>query len=179
MYLIDTNVMLAASAVFDTLSNLALRAMPREIELREMVYQWLTEFDKSADQIVMDEEGLIRAEYDRQMPFNTAFHDQEYGLQVLQNKYDRCLDIRVPIDVLTANGEKIAQLSTDLEAIVTDREDRKWVAASIATNDGHGIFPPIVYAADSDWYEIEKQLLAHGIQLQRLLPDGWYTNEQT
>ena len=34
MYLVDTNVMLAASAVQE-LSNLVTRAMPKEIELRE------------------------------------------------------------------------------------------------------------------------------------------------
>ena len=36
MYLVDTNVMLAASAVHE-LSNLAVRAMPQEVELREML----------------------------------------------------------------------------------------------------------------------------------------------
>ena len=40
MFLIDTNVMLAASAISE-LSNVATRAMPREIELRESVYEWL------------------------------------------------------------------------------------------------------------------------------------------
>lgn len=178
MYLIDTNVMLAASAIFDTLSSIALRAMPQEIELREMVYQWLAEFAESEDTIVIDEEGLIRHEYERNMPYNTTSYDQEYGLKVLQNKLDRCLAIHVPIDVLIANGEKIALLSKELETIVSDREDRKWVAASISTNQLYENVPPIVYGAESDWYVIEDQISAYDVLLHRLLPNSWYEKNQ-
>ena len=59
MYLVDTNVMLAASAVSE-LSNQAVRAMPQEIELREMIYEWLADFDQTDRRIVLDEEGLVR-----------------------------------------------------------------------------------------------------------------------
>jgi len=57
MFLIDTNVMLAASAISE-LSNVATRAMPREIELRESVYEWLVQFDQSDDHMVLDDAGL-------------------------------------------------------------------------------------------------------------------------
>ena len=67
MYLVDTNVMLAASAVSE-LSNLAVRAMPHEIELREKIYEWLADFDQSDQRIVLDEEGLVLHEYERNMP---------------------------------------------------------------------------------------------------------------
>ena len=97
MYLVDTNVMLAASAVHE-LSNLAVRAMPQEVELREMIFEWLADFDQSDSRIVLDEEGLVRAEYERNMPFN--MHQQEYGMQVLQSKLDRNLVEYVPIESL-------------------------------------------------------------------------------
>lgn len=174
MYLVDTNVMLAASAVRE-LSNLAHDAMPREIELREMIYQWLSDFDKSDERIVLDEEGLIRDEYERNMHYNTSLYCQEYGMQVLQNKIDRYLIDYVPIDVLEGNGECIAKLSDDLEKIVTDREDRKWVACALATHILHAEMPPIVYGAESDWFIAEAQLAAHGICFCRLLPDDWFT----
>ena len=58
MFLVDTNVMLAASAISE-LSNAAARAMPREIELRELVYDWLMNFDLSDDHLVLDEAGLV------------------------------------------------------------------------------------------------------------------------
>ena len=52
MVLIDTNVMMAASAVRE-LSNVATRAMPREVELRELVFEWLAAFDLSDTRMVL------------------------------------------------------------------------------------------------------------------------------
>ena len=172
MYLVDTNVMLAASAVSE-LSNLAVRAMPQEIELREMIYEWLADFDQSDRRIVLDEEGLVRDEYERNMPFN--LREQEYGMQVLQYKLDRNLADYVPIDSLEANGEHIAVLDPTHEALVTDREDRKWVACALAAQILFDQVPPIVYGAETDWFIAEAQLRGIGLCFQRLLPDDWYT----
>jgi hypothetical protein len=171
MYLIDTNVMLAASAV-RALSNVAVRAMPHEIELREQVYEWLKTFDLSMATIVLDEVGLIRDEYDRNLPFN--FQEQEYGLQVLQNKLDQNLVCYVPIESLQANGEHIAILEPAHAALVSDREDRKWVASSLAVSILHERTAPIVYGAESDWFIAEEQLRKIGISFLRLLPVEWY-----
>lgn len=173
MYLVDTNVMLAASAVSE-LSNQAVRAMPQEIELREVIYAWLADFDQSDRRIVLDEEGLVRAEYERNMPFN--LREQEYGMQVLQYKLDRNLADYVPIDSLEANGEHIAVLDPAHEALVTDREDRKWVACALAAQILFDQVPPIVYGAETDWFIAEAQLRGIGLCFQRLLPDDWYTS---
>lgn len=173
MYLVDTNVMLAASAVSE-LSNLAVRAMPQEIELREVIYEWLADFDQSDRRIVLDEEGLVRDEYERNMPFN--LREQEYGMQVLQYKLDRNLADYVPIDSLEANGEHIAVLDQANEALVTDREDRKWVACALAAQILFDQVPPIVYGAETDWFIVEAQLRGRGLCFQRLLPDDWYTS---
>lgn len=171
MYLVDTNVMLAASAVRE-LSNQAMRAMPKEIELRELIYYWLADFDQSEHRIVLDEEGLVRDEYDRNMPFN--MREQEYGMQVLQNKLDKNLAVYVPIDTLEANGEHIAVLEPIHEVLVTDREDRKWVACALAAKILFDQVPPIVYGAETDWFIAEEQLMGIGLCFQRLLPDDWY-----
>lgn len=173
-YLIDTNVMLAASAYADVLSNLLGRAMPKEEEYRELVYQWLCNFQHSTSLMILDEEGCIRDEYDRNMPFNNKMRSQEYGLQVLQNKQDRCLVEYVPIEVLEANGERVAVLSDELSRIVTDREDMKWVAAALSAKQYLDVNSPIVYGAESDWYLIEGQLTAFDICFNRLLPEEWY-----
>lgn len=174
MYLVDTNVMLAASAVSE-LSNQAVRAMPQEIELREMIYEWLADFDQSDRRIVLDEEGLVRDEYERNMPFN--LREQEYGMQVLQSKLDRNLADYVPIDSLEANGERIAVLDLAHEALVTDREDRKWVACALAAQILFDQVPPIVYGAETDWFIAEEQLIGIGLCFQKLLPDDWYTSK--
>jgi len=171
MYLVDTNVMLAASAVHE-LSNLRLRAMPREIEYREMVYEWLADFEQSDRRIVLDEAGLVRDEYERNMPYN--MHEQEYGLRVLQSKIDRNLAEHVPIDSLEANGEHIAVLEPAHELLVKDREDRKWVACALAAKILFEQVPPIVYGAETDWYLAEEDLKGIGLGFQRLLPDAWY-----
>lgn len=171
MFLIDTNVLMAASAVFE-LSNVADRAMPQEIELREEVYNWLENFEISNGRMVMDEEGLVREEYDRQLPFNRQ--EQEYGLMVLQNKLDRNLVEFVPICTNAANGEHIAVLTTEHEALVKDREDRKWVACAQATDILHGQTPPIVYGAETDWFIADEQLRAIGLEFTPLLPVEWY-----
>jgi hypothetical protein len=171
MYLVDTNVMMAASAIRE-LSNLATLAMPQEIELREQVFEWLAGFDQSDRRLVLDDAGLVRDEYERNMPFN--WRDQEYGMQVLQSKLDRNQAVYVPIDSLEGNGEHVAVLDPAHEALVTDREDRKWVACALAAQTLFNEVPHIVYGAETDWFLAEAQLMAIGLCFQRLLPDTWY-----
>ncbi len=174
MYLVDTNVMLAASAISE-LSNLNLRAMPQEIELREVVYNWLAAFEQSDQRIVLDEEGLIRDEYERNMRFN--LYGPEYGMLVLQSKIDRELVDYVPIESLNANGEHIAVLEPAHEMLVADREDRKWVACALAAQILFDKVPPIVYGAETDWFIAEERLRGIGICFERLLPDDWYISK--
>lgn len=171
MFLIDTNVMLAASAISE-LSNVAIRTMPSEIELRESIYEWLVQFEQSEDHMVLDDTGLVLAEYERNMPYN--WQEQEYGLQVLQSKRDRMQVDDVPIETFEGNGEHIAVLASEHEAIVTDREDRKWVACALAAQIIFGQMPSIAYGAETDWFIAEAQLIAIGLCFQRLLPDDWY-----
>jgi hypothetical protein len=172
-FLVDTNVMLAASSVSE-LSNVALRAMPREVELRETIYEWLVRFDQSDDRMVLDDVGLVRNEYERNMPHN--WREQEYGMYVLQSKIDRMQVDDVPIDSLEANGGHIARLDPAHEVLVTDREDRKWVACALAAQILFDQVPPIVYGAETDWFMAEEQLKGIGLCFQRLLPDDWYTS---
>lgn len=174
MYLVDTNVMLAASAISE-LSSVAVRAMPQEIEFREMIYEWLAEFDMSDEHIVLDEDGLVRDEYERNMLFNAR--EQEYGMQVLQSKLDRNQANYVPIDSIEANGEHIAVLDRAYEALVPDREDRKWVACALAAQILFDRSPPIVYGAESDWFLAEAPLKGIGLCFKRLLPDAWYASK--
>jgi hypothetical protein len=175
-YLIDTNVMLAASAIFN-LSNLANEASPVEVELREIVFNTLKSFEDSDDRLVLDYEGSIRDEYERNMPFNTTMQTQEYGMLVLQKKLDYNEVDWVTIDIQDANGELVATVHPNLEAIVADRADRKWVASAVAHRELLHSESPIVYGAETDWFKIEAQLAEYGIQMKRLLPVEWYENK--
>ena len=174
--LIDTNVMLAASAIHNDLSALVAVASPPDPSLREAVYQALRNFEESNEAIVLDDENLIRDEYERNMPFNQAMKSQEYGMLVLQKKLDGSELSPVTVDVDESTGERLGRISNELAQIVTDREDHKWIAAATS----HSIlypelgFPPIVYAAESDWFAVEDQLFPLGFIFERLLPEAWY-----
>ncbi len=172
--LVDTNVMLAASAMHDTLSSLANHAMPREQELRKKTYIALRNFEESEKFLVLDEEQTITEEYERNMSYNEAMRHQEYGLQVMQDKIQKCKINWVTIDVVEGNGERIAKLSPDLERLVHDREDRKWIAAGLAHVELYDTTAPILYAAEFDWYYLENHVSIIGIEFDRLLPDWWY-----
>lgn len=93
-------------------------------------------------------------------------------MQVLQDKLDKDQCDYALIDTIEANGEHIAELSDELTDIVTDREDRKWVACAISSQDMYGESPPIVYAAETDWFVIEAALEEFGITFKRLLPNA-------
>jgi hypothetical protein len=95
-------------------------------------------------------------------------------MQVLQYKLDRNQVIHLPIKSLDANGEHIAVLEPEHEELVKDREDRKWVASALSAQTYLGVVPPIVYGAETDWYIVEKGLIAIGLCFLRLLPDEWY-----
>lgn len=173
-YLIDTNVMLAASASHEAQSDVQGRAMPHEAGLRQHVHDWLATFDLSDDGLVLDEASLIMYEYQRNLPFSQSLHHQEYALEVLQRKRDRGLVRYVPIKVVEANGERVAELPEAVARIVTDREDRKWIAAALAARKHLGLTTPIVYAAESDWLHVEGALGQYGVVFCRLLPRDWY-----
>lgn len=148
--------------------------MPHEDGLRQHVHDWLAAFDQSDDGLVLDDASLIMDEYDRNLPFSQTLHRQEYAMEVVQRKLDRGLIKYVPIKVLEANGERVAVLPEEFEQIVTDREDRKWIAAARAASKYLGITAPIVYAAESDWFHTESALRHYGIVFCRLLPGTWY-----
>jgi len=169
--------MLAASAIYNDLSNLVTEASPVDTTLRQIIFEALKSFEEAEDFLVLDEEGTIRDEYERNMPFNSAMHSQEYGLLVLQHKLDFDRVNFVTIEVIEANGERIAKLTPELEAIVTDREDRKWIACAQAHPILHTGPAPIVYGAESDWFVIQDKLAAHGVSFRRLLPDAWYVEK--
>lgn len=176
MYLIDTNVMLAASAFFDDDSALAEDAMPLEFENRELVFNWLKEFEDSNDFMILDEEGLIREEYDKKMKYNQSMMNQEYGQQVLliKQSQNQIEYVSIEVDPLSISTGRIAKLSEELEEIVHDSDDRKWVAASLSAQDYLETNPPIVYGAESDWFYITERLKPFNIEFLKLLPDEWY-----
>lgn len=177
-YLIDTNVLLAASAAVDKASDaLKKRAMPMDLLQRREVFRWVNLFEVNSDAyLVLDEQGTIQGEYFDQLPFNQEARDQEYGILVWQQKWQTKKIYEVPIELDTSphDLDRSAKLTPQLEAIVTQSDDRKWVAAAVSTKQYLEINPPIVYAAETDWFKLKEDLLNHDVHVTALLPSEWY-----
>jgi hypothetical protein len=171
--LIDTNVLLAASA-YEPSSKMAKDAMPLEIELREKVFKRLMDFEQSDDMLVLDMEGVIWEEYDRNLPRNTSSGQQEYAWMVILHKQTTSKVSHVTIDIHDGNGERVAKVNPPLDQLVSDREDRKWVAAAVSHKELHNEDAVIIYGAETDWFMIEDALRSNGVQLERVLPEDWY-----
>jgi len=185
-YLIDTNVLLAASAYYHPASKLFEVAEPgaESIGFRELIFNELKIFAESDDKLVLDVDGVILHEYEKNLPyFNEVMMEQEYGMYVIQKKLQTLHEIDgrfeeevswVLIDTHGPEDDRIAQLHPPLDRIVTDTDDRKWVAAAKAHEVLHGIRAPIVYGAETDWFKIRTDLQDHGIELRQLLPDVFF-----
>lgn len=173
--LVDTNVMIAASSVRPGSSKLDV-ASPDSLELRKNVHQWLVDFEFSQDSIVLDEEGLIEAEYAKNLRFSRQLQEQEYGIQLLQTLNDHGRIVRVTIEFVENGDDKIARLDLPYRNLVRDIDDHKWIACAIAVPILEaGEEAPIFYAAESDWWIIRHELNELGIKVVHLLPDSWYT----
>ena len=157
---VDTNVLIAASSI-DPTSPMAQDATPVEPELRRKVWQWLFDFETSERRLVLDREGKIDAEYRNKLGFN------DYGLQVLLHKYSVWQIDQVSISL---DSDGYAMLEPGLMSVVSDRSDRKLVAAAIDAKNRYGECG-IANAADTDWYDWEDALCAEGLEVEQVLPE--------
>lgn len=159
-YVVDTNVLIAASAV-DLTSAMAIHASPAEPELRKRVKSWLDAFSASPSKLILDGSLAIEQEYRKNLSYS------DYGIQVLQHKWDTlCVEL---VDIAyDQNGYAI--LGGVLEEVVHDNADRKMVAAAVAViSDGKECC--IVFAGESDWHAWEDALSQEGICLEPLIEE--------
>lgn len=68
-YVVDTNVLIAASAA-DADSPIAKDATPKDPRLRMQVWEWLSAFQRSSKRLVLDGQGRIYKEYTNKLGFN-------------------------------------------------------------------------------------------------------------
>ncbi|HMM73808.1 MAG TPA: hypothetical protein PKC22_16560 [Rhodocyclaceae bacterium] len=160
-YVVDTNVLIAASAA-DPTHPKDIDATPPEPELRAMVWKWLSEFEQSDSHLVLDLAGRIYDEYTGKLGFN------DYGIQVVVHKWSTAAVDNVDIEY-DADGYGV--LPATLAAIVHDLDDRKMVAAALAA---HAMFGEgcIAFAGDTDWHDWEEALTAHQVQLEPII-ENW------
>jgi hypothetical protein len=159
-YVVDTNVLIAASAV-DANSPIARNATPTDPALRMKVWQWLSEFQQSNTRLALDGRGGIENEYAKNLGFN------DFGRQVVKHKWDTCAVDQVEV-TYDANGHGI--LDEPLQTIVHDCDDRKMVAAALDAIGRHGSCA-IAFAGDSDWHGWETALEKAGLVLEPLIEE--------
>lgn len=160
--MVDTNVLIVASAADDG-SPFRPDATPvREAELRQQVLDWLTEFEQdSRRSVVLDYGWHIQGEYQNKLS------EQNYGWLAIMAKQDRGQVVWIGLELDPAGH---AVLSEKLASAVTDLADRKMVAAVLeAQQQGHPC--RLVNACDTDWLDCEAALSSAGITVQQLLPD--------
>jgi hypothetical protein len=159
-YVVDTNVLIAASAA-DPTHPTDIDATPADPGLRKMIWEWLYAFEQSASRLVLDWAGHIEAEYHKKLGFN------DYGIQVVMHKWSTAAVDGVEI---AYDNDGYGVLPAPLAAVVHDLADRQMVAAALAAHQlfGEGC---IAFAGDTDWHDWEDDLAAHQVQLEPIIED--------
>lgn len=160
---VDTNVLIVASAADDG-SPFQPDATPVEVAaLRDEVLTWLRELEDDANRcVVLDWDWHICGEYQ-----NKLDQSQDYGWLAMMSKVDRNEVVWVGIEV---DGHGHAKLPAVLRKAVTDMADRKMVAAALAAN-GFGHKATLVNACDTDWLDCGQALADANIAVHHLLHD--------
>lgn len=163
-YVIDTNVLIAASAAMAMRSGKPLlphhqEVTPQDAGQLEKVLDWLLAFAQSDSRLVLDNAGLINVEYHHKLDF------YDYGIQVVMLKLSRDQIDRVDVEY-DADGNGI--VPQPLDETVHDLADRKMVAAAIAALQLPGS-SAIAFAGDTDWYDWEAALLQTGLTLEPII----------
>jgi hypothetical protein len=162
-HIIDTNVLLVASAK-DPNSPFEDSDVPAEQQ--QAVLDWLMDFQKDGQRkMVLDQSFKIWDEY-----HNKMIRGKDLGSLVVAEKLQFARFVGISYD---EHGDGC--LPAELEKVVHDRSDRKFVA--VAVNDlAQGGKSTIVNAVDSDWFDWEDALKPHGITVRHLIDDlyrGW------
>lgn len=157
-YVVDTNVLIAASAA-DPTHPRDIDATPADPALRMEVWLWLSQFDAGNSRLVLDTESRIFDEYCNKLRFN------DYGRQVVVNKWSTCAVDSVGVEY-DEHGEGV--LPATLACVIHDGADRKMVAAALAshTDFGEGC---VAFAGDTDWHDWEAELGRHNVLLEPII----------
>ncbi len=163
-HVIDTNVLMVASAA-DGQSPFDEGATPvDDPALRKRVLDWLISVDKSTAKVVLDWDWMICTEY----LGATKRHrlcEQDYGWLMMMSKVDRGEVVWIGLET---DKDGNAKLPITLECHVSDRADRKMVAAVLAAIT-EGADCNLVNSCDDDWYSCQSALTDHNVLVMQLL----------
>jgi hypothetical protein len=159
-YVVDTNVLIAASAADPTHPN-DIDATPADPIQRMRVWQWLDAFQSSPSRMVLDLAGGIYDEYNKKLGFN------DFGIQVVIHKWSTAAVDNVDV-AYDEHHHGVLQLP--LLAVIHDKADKKLVAAALDSHRQYGE-GCIAFAGDTDWHDWEAALLTSSLLLEPIIED--------
>jgi len=156
-HIIDTNVLLVASAKDPTSPFKDCDHVPPQGQ--QVVLDWLMKFRNDGQrQIVLDQSFKIWEEYHNQLT-----RGQDIGSLVVAEKLLSARFVDVAYD---SHGHGC--LPPELERVVHDPSDRKFVAAALLDHS-QGDQSTIINAVDTDWCKWEAALRLAGIAVEHLV----------
>ena len=152
---VDTNVLIVASAADDGSPFRPGSTPVQEEALRKRVLEWMQEFEQDPERhAVLDWDWRICGEYLNKLT------EQDYGWLALMRKKDKNEVIWVGLE-LDVDGHAV--LVPSLADSVTDLADRKMVSAGLAAiSEGHVC--KLTNACDTDWLDCKAPLAAAGLE---------------
>ncbi len=150
-FVVDANVWATASKTIEESSS-------EELKCLKSCLDWLRIFTQGPDSLVVDAHYRILNEYRENIRKGSL---PEQWLNAFESK-QRLRAVLVEFEV----GDRETAILPD-GVIIPDRNDRKFVAASLACSP----HVPIVNATDSDWQQVLEVLTRLGIDLIELCPD--------
>jgi hypothetical protein len=159
---VDTNVLIVASAADDA-SVFNTEATPvDDARLRQQVLDWLLEFEGDPGRhVVLDYDWLVFSEYERKLT------EQDYGLLAMLRKQERNEVLWVKLE---QDRDGHAVLPSGLEKAVSDRDDRKMVAAALAASECM-VSCRLTNACDTDWLDCGDAIATHGVCVEHLIEE--------
>lgn len=160
---VDTNVLIVASAADDGSPFRPESTPVQEAALRQQVLEWLTKFASDPDRpLVLDYDWHLCSEYRNKLT------EQDYGWLAIMGKLDRNEIVWVGIK-LDDDGHGV--VPRKMARVVTDLADRKIVASALAAKaDRHSC--KLVNACDTDWLDYAAILDEFGIEAEHII-EGW------
>jgi hypothetical protein len=166
-HVIDTNVLLVASAAHAT-SPFAPDATPvEEPALRQKVLDWLITFESSDRQLVLDYHWIIVDEY-KGLNRRDKLTDQDYGLEVVLQKFYTGQTFGFVLYWVVPGSAVIAHAA--LDQVIKDHADRKMVAGVLAAG-GRAGGCTLVNSCDTDWYDWQAALENADVFVDQLIPE--------
>jgi hypothetical protein len=154
---VDTNVLVVANGKTPQASVACVLACIHELELT-----------RAGRCVLVDDVGLIFQEYRHHLsPSGQPGPGDAFFKWLWDNQGHSSHCRRVAITSVDGSDWNFAEFPDDAQLAAFDRNDRKFVAVSIASGES----APILNASDTDWWAARDVLAAHGVEVRFLCPE--------